>query len=283
VRRALAAPMQRDGPAGCAQDLHPERSRGGSVCRLFSGQRGGRGGRFAGCPPRAGVPPRPGSPRGPGSRPRGLRRRAGIRLGGLPFALGSGIRYTTSARSGSSGSALPLGYGVIGSPADSGSVSLGSSPGTPAFDGPVLSAPGPFCCLRVTGLSPLGGGGRSGRPGLRRPGSAPARSAPARSAPARFCAGQVCAGQVCAGQVCHCPGVRPARACRLSSGRADCPGVSLSGRADCPGVSLPGDAGGAQAVHVSCGTAPVCRLGHDRERFSFGERNSRYAHEKSSS
>jgi hypothetical protein len=27
-----------------------------------------------------------------------------------------------------------LGYGVIGSPADSGSVSLGSSPGTPAKD-----------------------------------------------------------------------------------------------------------------------------------------------------
>jgi hypothetical protein len=28
---------------------------------------------------------------------------------------------------------LFLGYGVIGSPADSGSVSLGSSPGTPAM------------------------------------------------------------------------------------------------------------------------------------------------------
>ena len=27
---------------------------------------------------------------------------------------------------------MPLGYGVIGSPTDSGSVSLGSSPGTPA-------------------------------------------------------------------------------------------------------------------------------------------------------
>jgi hypothetical protein len=28
-----------------------------------------------------------------------------------------------------------MGYGVIGSPTDSGSVSLGSSPGTPATDG----------------------------------------------------------------------------------------------------------------------------------------------------
>ena len=59
----------------------------------------------------------------------------GPRLDGLPFALVSGIRYTTSARYGSFRSALPLGYGVIGSPADSGSVSLGSSPGTPAFGG----------------------------------------------------------------------------------------------------------------------------------------------------
>ena len=31
-------------------------------------------------------------------------------------------------------SGVPLGYGVIGSPTDSGSVSLGSSPGTPAVD-----------------------------------------------------------------------------------------------------------------------------------------------------
>ena len=31
-----------------------------------------------------------------------------------------------------------MGYGVIGSPADSGSVSLGSSPGTPAQDKNVL-------------------------------------------------------------------------------------------------------------------------------------------------
>ena len=59
----------------------------------------------------------------PRPRPRG---------GSRWFALGRGIRYTTSARSGRPGLGATMGYRVIGSPTDSGSVSLGSSPGTPA-------------------------------------------------------------------------------------------------------------------------------------------------------
>ena len=42
------------------------------------------------------------------------------------------LSWATPAHPAASGERDPLGYGVIGSPTDSGSVSLGSSPGTPA-------------------------------------------------------------------------------------------------------------------------------------------------------
>src|ERR1700734_3907482 len=76
-------------------------------------------------------------PQGLGSAPDGRARGGG---GGADGRVRSGakdsIHYIGAVRNarGPRGarSALPLGYGVIGSPADSGSVSLGSSPGTPA-------------------------------------------------------------------------------------------------------------------------------------------------------
>ena len=59
----------------------------------------------------------------------------------LPSALGgpSGVRYTRPAIG--EGLSDQMGYGVIGSPADSGSASLGSSPGTPATRPKVSARP----------------------------------------------------------------------------------------------------------------------------------------------
>ncbi len=45
------------------------------------------------------------------------------------------LSFAAPAHPAASGAREPLGYGVIGSPTDSGSVSLGSSPGTPARQG----------------------------------------------------------------------------------------------------------------------------------------------------
>jgi len=81
------------------------------------------------------------------------------------------IRLSARARHG-----YLVGYGVIGSTTDSGSVSLGSSPGTPANAANTLSAVSPdspiyrlvdhrtraYCC--VTGPTSGGGPGRSSLP-----------------------------------------------------------------------------------------------------------------------
>ena len=67
---------------------------------------------------------------------------ATLRDGLIPFGIFVGVRYSSVPAL-----AAPMGYGVIGSPTDSGSVSLGSSPGTPATDAPMASVAG-FC---VTG------------------------------------------------------------------------------------------------------------------------------------
>ncbi len=64
------------------------------------------------------------TPAGPGRRPNPF---AHVDLGGL-----AADRYHHSVGSQPLGAGTPVGYGVIGSTTDSGSVSLGSSPGTPA-------------------------------------------------------------------------------------------------------------------------------------------------------
>ncbi len=120
---------RRDHPVG-AEELGPRgggRSRAGCGEALTGHVRHG---------PTAAALPAPGPPLERGRAP-GLVRPLGSGIVPRRYAVRFRVSSAHADRHRQSRTDTPMGYGVIGSTSDSGSLSLGSSPGTPACDGAV--------------------------------------------------------------------------------------------------------------------------------------------------